>query len=41
MSGTFILIIVMVITACLGKYAISKGQRIERGKKENEYKLKQ
>jgi|TARA_R110002167_G_scaffold186023_1_gene386882 hypothetical protein len=35
MSGTFILIIVIVITACLGKYAVSEGQKIERNKREN------
>ena len=33
MSGTIILIIVMVITVCLGRYAIAEGQRIERQKK--------
>tara|TARA_R110000824_G_scaffold338858_1_gene525379 strand:- start:526 stop:642 length:117 start_codon:yes stop_codon:yes gene_type:complete len=35
MSGTFILIIVIVITACLGKYAVSEGQKIESNKREN------
>ena len=35
MSGTIILIIVMVITVCLGRYAIAEGQRIERQKKFN------
>ena len=35
MSGTIIFIIVMVITVCLGKYAIAEGQRIERQKKFN------
>ncbi len=33
MSGTVILIVVMVITVCLGKYAIAEGQRVERQKK--------
>ena len=33
MSGTIILIIVMVITVCLGRYAIIEGQRVERQKK--------
>jgi len=33
MSGTVILIVVMVITVCLGKYAIAEGQRAERQKK--------
>ena len=33
MSGTIILIIVMVITVCLGRYAIIEGQRAERQKK--------
>ena len=33
MSGTFILIVVMVITVCLGRYAIAEGQRVERQKK--------
>jgi hypothetical protein len=31
--GTFIFIAVMVITVCLGRYAIAEGQRIERQKK--------
>jgi len=31
--GTFIVIVVMVITVCLGKYAIAEGQRVERQKK--------
>ena len=35
MSGTLILIAVMVITVCLGRYAIAEGQRIERQKKFN------
>jgi len=35
MSGTFIFIAVMVITVCLGRYAIKEGQRIERQKKFN------
>jgi len=35
MSGTIILIIVMVITVCLGRYAITEGQRAERQKKFN------
>ena len=35
MSGTFIFIVVMVITVCLGRYAIAEGQRIERQKKFN------
>ena len=33
MSGTIILIIVMVTTVCLGRYAILEGQRVERQKK--------
>tara|TARA_R110001599_G_scaffold109261_1_gene272761 strand:- start:186 stop:320 length:135 start_codon:yes stop_codon:yes gene_type:complete len=33
MSGTFILIVVMVITVMLGRYAIAEGQRVERQKK--------
>ena len=33
MSGTIILIIVMVITVCLGRYAIAEGQRVERQNK--------
>ena len=33
MSGTFILIVVMVITVLLGRYAIIEGQRIEQEKK--------
>ena len=33
MSGTVILVIVMVITVCLGRYAIAEGQRVERQKK--------
>jgi hypothetical protein len=33
--GTIIFIIVMVITVCLGRYAIAEGQRIERQKKFN------
>ena len=35
MSGTFIIIVVMVITVILGKYALAEGQRIERQKKFN------
>ena len=31
--GTFIFIAVMVITVCLGRYAIAEGQRVERQKK--------
>ena len=31
--GTFIFIVVMVITVCLGRYAIAEGQKIERQKK--------
>ena len=31
--GTIIFIVVMVITVCLGRYAIAEGQRIERQKK--------
>ena len=31
--GTFIVIVVMVITVCLGRYAIIEGQRVERQKK--------
>ena len=33
--GIFIFIAVIVITACLGRYAIAEGQRIERQKKFN------
>ena len=33
MSGTIILIIVMVVIVCLGRYAIAEGQRIESQKK--------
>ena len=33
MSGTVILIVVMVITVCLGRYAIAEGQRVERQNK--------
>ena len=33
MSGTFILVVVMVITILLGKYALSEGQRIKRQNK--------
>ena len=33
MSGTVILIIVIVTTVCLGRYAIAEGQRVERQKK--------
>ena len=35
MGGTFILIIVIVVTVCLAKHAITEGQRIERQKKFN------
>ena len=31
--GTFIFIVVMVITVCLGRYAIAEGQRVEQQKK--------
>ena len=31
--GTFIFIVIMAITVCLGKYAIAEGQRVERQKK--------
>jgi hypothetical protein len=31
--GTFIFIAIMVITVCLGRYAIAEGQRVERQKK--------
>jgi len=33
MSGTIIFIAVMVITVCLGRYAIAEGQRAERQKR--------
>ena len=33
MSGTFILIAVMVITVLLGSYALAEGHRIEKQKK--------
>ena len=33
MSGTLILLAVIVITVLLGRYAIAEGQRIERHKK--------
>ena len=33
MIGTFILIVIMVITVLLGKYAIAEGQRVESQKK--------
>tara|TARA_R110001592_G_scaffold7589_1_gene42276 strand:- start:162 stop:305 length:144 start_codon:yes stop_codon:yes gene_type:complete len=33
MSGTIIFIVVMVITVCLGRYAIAEGQRAERQKR--------
>jgi len=33
--GTIIFIVIMVITVCLGRYAIAEGQRIERQKKFN------
>ena len=32
MSGTVILLVVIVITYYLGKYAISEGQKIEKNK---------
>ena len=33
MSGTVIFIVVIAITALLGRYALAEGQRIERQKK--------
>ena len=33
MSGTFIIIVVMVITVILGRYALAEGRRIEQQKK--------
>ena len=33
MSGTFIFIVVMVITVLLGRYALAEGRRIEQQKK--------
>jgi hypothetical protein len=33
MSGTFILIAVVVITVLLGRYAIAEGHRVEKQKK--------
>ena len=33
MSGTFILIAVLVITVLLGRYALAEGHRIEKQKK--------
>ena len=33
MSGTVILVIVIVTIVCLGRYAIAEGQRVERQKK--------
>jgi len=33
MSGTFILIAVIVVTILLGKYAIQEGHRVEQHKK--------
>ena len=33
MSGTVILIVVIVVTFLIGKYAIEEGQRVERQKK--------
>ena len=33
MSGTFIIIAVMVITVLLGRYALAEGHRIEKQKK--------
>ena len=35
MSGTFIIIVVMIITVILGRYALAEGHRIERQKKFN------
>ena len=35
MSGTFIIIVVMVITVILGRYALAEGRRIEQQKKFN------
>jgi len=35
MSGTFIFIVVMVITVLLGRYALAEGRRIEQQKKFN------
>ena len=31
--GTFIFIVVLVITVCLGRYAIAEGKRVESQKK--------
>ena len=31
--GTFIFIAIIVITVCLGRYAIAEGQRVERQNK--------
>jgi len=31
--GTFIVIVIMVITVCLGRYVIAEGHRIEQNKK--------
>ena len=39
--GTIIFIVIMVITVCLGRYAIAEGQRIERQKKFNKNLNKQ
>ena len=33
MSGTVILVVVIVVTFLIGKYAIEEGQRVERQKK--------
>ena len=33
MSGTVILLVVIVVTSYLGKYAIEQGQRVEQHKK--------
>ena len=33
MSGTVILLVVIVVTYLIGKYAIEEGQRVERQKK--------
>jgi len=33
MSGTVILVVVIIVTFLIGKYAIEEGQRVERQKK--------
>jgi len=33
MSGTVILVVVIVVTILIGRYAIAEGQRVERQKK--------